>query len=72
VQDPRAQLGPIDRVVAGLLAVVWLAGGLGAVLFGFTRHLRLGVLIGPLAIIYGALWVRVTWTGRRLHWPARG
>jgi hypothetical protein len=50
--------------------VLWLAGGAATVFLGFTRHLRLGVLLGPLAIIYGFLWVRVTWTGRRLEWPA--
>jgi len=50
--------------------VLWLAGGAAAVFLGFTGHLRLGVLLGPLAIIYGSLWVRVTWTGRRLEWPA--
>jgi hypothetical protein len=53
-----------------VLAVVWLGAGLAAVLFGFTHHLRIGLLVGPLAIIYGGLWARVTWTGRRLEWPA--
>jgi hypothetical protein len=50
--------------------VLWLAGGAGAVFLGFTRHLRLGVLLGPLAILYGILWVRVAVSGRRLEWPA--
>jgi hypothetical protein len=49
--------------------VLWLAGGGAAVFLGYTRHLRLGVLLGPLAIIYGCLWVRVAWTGRSLKWP---
>lgn len=49
--------------------MVWLGAGVAVVLFGVTRHLRLGLLLGPLAIVYGALWVRVTWTGRRLEWP---
>jgi hypothetical protein len=50
--------------------VLWLAGGVSVVFLGFTHHLRLGVLLGPLAIIYGFLWLRVTWTGRRLEGPA--
>jgi hypothetical protein len=69
-QDHRTRLGPRDRAGAAILAVLWLAGGVSAVFLGFTRHLRLGVLLGPLAIIYGFLWVRVAWTGRRLEWPA--
>jgi len=64
-------LGRADRAVAALLAAVWLIGGLFALFLAVAQQRWLGLVLGPLAIGYGVLWVRVVQTGRRLRWPAR-
>jgi len=70
-QPKQPELDPMNRAVAALLAIVWLLGGLGAVCLGLARQQWLIAIMGPLAIGYGLLWVKVAWTGRRLRWPAR-
>jgi hypothetical protein len=61
-------LGPLGRTTAALLALVWVAAGIAAIVLGLGPHRRLGLLAGPFAIAYGVLWVRAAWTGRRLDW----
>jgi hypothetical protein len=58
-------------VAAALLAAVWLVGGFCSLFLTFARSLWIGLVLGPLAIGYGVLWVRVAQTGRRLRWPVR-
>lgn len=57
------------RVIATLLACVWLAGGAWAVAQGVLRGAPLPVLIGAVALWYGLVWARVAYAGRRLQWP---
>jgi hypothetical protein len=57
--------------VAALLAGVWLLAGLLALFLAFARHRWFGLMLGPIAVAYGVLWVRVAQTGRRLQWPVR-
>jgi hypothetical protein len=67
----RAELGSADRTVAGILAAVWIAAGLAGLAIGlWLRPALLPVLLSPLALGYGWLWLRVARTGRRQHWPA--
>jgi hypothetical protein len=51
------------RIIAAILAAVWSGGGVG------LAHGRwLVALLGPPAIWYGLVWVRVAFEGRRLTW----
>jgi len=65
-----AALGPAGRILAGILAVTWIAAGTAAFVLGVFRHFWVPLLLGPLAVGYGALWVRVARTGR--NWMHRG
>ena len=71
-QSPRT-----FRLMAGLLALVWLTGGLAAIVAAvITLHWLPGVL-GAAALGYGLLWVRAARLGRLLTireaWmPGRG
>ncbi|HKU61285.1 MAG TPA: hypothetical protein VJQ44_08725 [Gemmatimonadales bacterium] len=61
-----------DRIVAAILAAIWIAAGLGALVVGlWLRPALLPVLLAPFALGYGWLWVRVARTGRRQPWPFR-
>ena len=42
-----------------------------AALHGAVQHHWPPLLLSPLAIAYGFLWLRVARTGRRLQWPIR-
>jgi hypothetical protein len=65
------QLSLGNRIVAGVLALVWIGTGLAAVALGLARRHWLPVLLGPLAVCYGALWVRVAQAGRQVDIPWR-
>lgn len=68
----HTDLGSGGRILAGILATIWIAAGLAALTIGlWLRPAPLLVLLGPLALAYGWLWVRVARTGRRLQWPTR-
>jgi hypothetical protein len=56
-------------MLAAMLAIVWIAAGVAAVALGMIRHQWVPLLLGPLAIGYGALWIRVARTGRKLDAP---
>jgi hypothetical protein len=67
-----SELGSGGRVVAAVLALVWIGAGLATLVVGL--RLRPGVLpvvLGTLAVGYGWLWVEVVRTGRRRPWPFR-
>jgi hypothetical protein len=66
----RADLGRGGRFVAACLAGIWLTAGVIAVGAGlWLRPSVVLVCLGVLALGYGWLWVRVTVTGKRQHWP---
>lgn len=67
------EAGPAGRIVAAILALVWIAAGLAAIVLGVLQHHWVPLLLGPLAVGYGALWARVAQTGRKLDlsWPKR-
>ena len=70
-QPERPEFGPVNRVVAALLALIWLLGGVLALYTGFAQHRWIALVVAPLAVAYGAVWARVAQTGRRFPWPAR-
>ncbi|HYY62161.1 MAG TPA: hypothetical protein VE756_12275 [Burkholderiales bacterium] len=53
------------------MAAVWIAAGVAALVFGLLRAHWIPVVLAPLAIGYGIIWVRVARTGRQLQWPRR-
>lgn len=61
-----AEIGPGGRILAGIFAVTWIAAGAAAFVLGVFRHFWVPLLLGPLAVGYGALWIRVARTGRKL------
>jgi hypothetical protein len=66
----RAELGRGGRILAAVLAAIWLAAGLIALAIGlWFRPAIVPVLVSPLALGYGWLWSRVALTGRRQQWP---
>lgn len=69
--SPVPELGPAGRVFAALLATAWLLAGVFGLYLAFAQHRWFALVVGPFAIGYGVLWVRVAQTGRRLDWPVR-
>jgi hypothetical protein len=69
----RAELSRGDRILAAVLAGIWLAAGLIALAIGlWLRPAIVPVLLSPLALGYGWIWSRVAVTGRRQEWPRWG
>ena len=67
----RAELGSADRAVAAILAAIWIVAGVAGLAIGlWLRPALLPLLLSPLALGYGWLWLRVARTGRRQRWPA--
>ena len=60
-----------DRVIASVLAVLWLGAGLASLWIAVFHNIWTGFLLGPLAIAYGVIWMRVSYTGEKLTWQFR-
>jgi hypothetical protein len=69
--NAKREFGPVNRAVAGLLALVWLGAGGAAVVFAIAQHRWWMLALGVLAVGYGTMWIRVAQTGARLRWPRR-
>jgi len=54
-----------NRIVAAVLAAIWLCAGM----LGLFQGRWLMILVGPLGIGYGLVWVRVAYEGQHLTWP---
>jgi hypothetical protein len=67
----RAELNRASRTVAVVLGVIWIVAGVTAGLYGVVQRRWPALLLSPLAVGYGFMWVRVARTGRRLQWPVR-
>lgn len=57
-----------NRVLAFVLAFVWLTAAIAAIVFGLARATPTLVVLGALALGYGLLWLRVAATRRLLTW----
>jgi hypothetical protein len=64
--------GRVDRGLAVLLGVVWCAAGVAGFAIGLRRPAWPLVVLGPAAVLYGALFLRAAWRGRPLRWPGAG
>ena len=58
-----------NRIVALVLAAVWLTMGAVGIVLGLGQERWLLLTIGILVVAYGLLWVRVVKLGRQLQWP---
>ncbi|HET7604037.1 MAG TPA: hypothetical protein VFK36_13515 [Gemmatimonadales bacterium] len=63
------QLGTLNRIVAGVIGVIWIAAGVAAVVLGIPAHQWGTVLLGVLAIYFGGIWWHVARKGRYAVWP---
>ena len=68
----RRPLGRTGRIVAGVLATIWIVVGIVAAVLGVAQHRPAAVLLGIAGIAYGAVWLGVAWTGRYAVWPFTG
>ncbi|PYT17241.1 MAG: hypothetical protein DMG59_07935 [Acidobacteria bacterium] len=64
----RSRFSTVERVVALGLALAWIGASVTAILLGFRRGHWAVLIVAPLGLWYGMLWVRAAWIGRRLHW----
>jgi len=67
VTGPR--INRASRIVAGVLAVVWIAMGMASVAIGFVQQRWAGVLVGLAGVFFGGVWANVARTGRYAVWP---
>lgn len=58
-----------SRIVAGVLAVVWIAMGMASIAIGFMQQRWVGVFIGLAGVFFGGVWANVARTGRYAIWP---
>lgn len=66
---PPGSAGWGTRVVAAILAAVWILAGTVCALFAIRDRRWLLLALAILAIWYGLVWLRVVREGRRLRWP---
>jgi hypothetical protein len=64
----RSTLSAVERAIALLLAAIWIVGSFTAILAGLRHGFWVALIVGPLGIWYGMLWVRAARMGRRLRW----
>ena len=58
-----------SRIVAGILAVIWIAMGMASIWIGFVQRRWAAVLVGVLGVFFGGIWANVARTGRYAVWP---
>ena len=64
----RGNLSGVNRVVALVLALVWLGVGTVAIVLGLGRGQVVLVVVAGAAIVYGILWLHVVARSRLLTW----
>ena len=65
----RQPLGTTSRVIAGVLAVIWIVAGGIALVLGSLRGRWPTAALGLFGVLYGLIWARVAQTGRYVMWP---
>jgi hypothetical protein len=63
-KNPHPNLSLPNRIVATLLAAIWLCAGIAMTVLGARYGKWLLALLGPFGIWYGLAWVRVAHEGR--------
>ena len=64
----RAKLSRVNRVVAGVLSLVWAGAGVGGLITGYLYGRWVIAAVAVVALGYAALWLRVAAQGRLLSW----
>jgi hypothetical protein len=64
LEDHQPNLSLSKRVVATLIAAIWLCAGLAMIVLGVRNENWLVALFGPFATWYGLAWLRVAYEGR--------
>jgi hypothetical protein len=64
----RPKLGPINRVVAAILALVWACIGLAGVATAYVSGRWVVGVAAVFALCYAGLWVRAVARARLLTW----
>jgi hypothetical protein len=67
--SPRMEIGRLSRLVAGMIGLIWMAAGIAAIVLGARATRWSAVVLGVLALYFGAIWWRVARTGRYVLWP---
>jgi hypothetical protein len=57
-----------NRILALVLALIWITAGVVAVALGLGKRRWLVSALGAVAIWYGFVWIRVMREGRKLQW----
>ena len=65
----RMEIGRLPRLVAGVIGLIWMAAGLAAIVLGIHAGQWGAVVLGVLAVYFGAIWWKVARTGRYVVWP---
>jgi hypothetical protein len=65
----RLKLTKLNRTVALILALLWLAAGAAAITIGIRKKLWLLIVLGIFAAWYGLIWLRVFRERKQLRWP---
>jgi hypothetical protein len=65
----RQTLSTPNRIVAGVIGIIWILAGAAAVVLGVPAHKWGTVFLGVLAIYFGSIWWHVARTGRYVAWP---
>jgi hypothetical protein len=66
----RGALSRLDRGVSGVLALVFVVGGVAGVVVGAIHSHYLLLVVSVLVIGWGVAWAAVAWRGRLLG-PSR-
>jgi hypothetical protein len=64
LESHQPNLSLPNRIVATLLAAIWLCAGLAMIVLGLRNGKWLLALLGPFGIWYGLAWIRVAHQGR--------
>lgn len=70
--SPIRRLSGLNRVMAGVLAMIWTGAGIVAVILGAKAGRWGTVALGALAVCFGVIWGQVARTGRYWVWPSKG
>jgi len=67
--NPR--LGTVDRIIAGVLAVVWISAGATGLIVAWSQQQWVIGVSAVLAFGFAALWLKAALHGRLLTWRPR-
>ena len=66
---PGRTISPLERLLALVLASIWILGGCVAIYLSLLRGRAVLAVCALLAIVYGVTWLLVSMRSRLLTWP---